>query len=90
MTNQTVQEPAMTAQGPKVALITGSGTGVGAATALMFAQCGWRVVINYSRSESEARQSQLACERAGAETLLVRADVAQAVSYTHLTLPTKA
>jgi len=74
---ETVQDPVITAPAIKVALITGSGTGVGAATALMLAQRGWRVVINYSRSESEALQSQLACEQAGAETLLVRADVAQ-------------
>jgi 3-oxoacyl-[acyl-carrier protein] reductase len=77
MATQAVQKSVMTAQVPKVALITGSGTGVGAATALMFAQRGWRVVINYSRSESEARQSQHACEQAGAETLLFRADIAQ-------------
>ena len=30
----------------KVALITGSGTGVGAATALMLAERGYNVVIN--------------------------------------------
>lgn len=76
MVDKTTPESVTTAQTSKVALITGSGTGVGAATALMLAQRGWRVVINYSRSESEARQSQLACEQAGAETLLVRADVA--------------
>lgn len=60
----------------KVALITGSGTGVGAATALMLAQRGYDVVINYSRSEAEARQSQAACAAVGADTLLVQGDVA--------------
>jgi 3-oxoacyl-[acyl-carrier protein] reductase len=61
----------------KVALITGSATGVGAATALRLAQQGWRVVINYARSADEARATQAACEAAGAETLLKQADVAQ-------------
>lgn len=59
----------------KVALVTGSATGVGAATALMLAQRGYDVLINYSRSEQEARQSQAACQQAGADTLLMRGDV---------------
>ncbi|HEY8050964.1 MAG TPA: SDR family oxidoreductase, partial [Ramlibacter sp.] len=58
-----------------VALVTGSATGVGAATALMLAQRGWNVVINYTRSEADAREAQRACEAAGADTLLLRGDV---------------
>jgi 3-oxoacyl-[acyl-carrier protein] reductase len=60
----------------KVAVVTGSGTGVGAATALSLAQRGWNVVVNYSRSEAEARTSEAACRAAGADTVLVRGDVA--------------
>ena len=45
----------------RVAIVTGSATGVGAATALKLAQRGWDVLINYSRSEAEARQTQAAC-----------------------------
>jgi len=59
----------------KVAIVTGSGTGVGAATALSLAQRGYDVLINYSRSEAEARASEAACRAAGARTLLVRGDV---------------
>ncbi|MDB5857497.1 MAG: fabG 9 [Ramlibacter sp.] len=61
----------------KVALVTGSATGVGAAAALQLARRGWNVVINYSRSESEARAAEEACRTAGADTLLMRGDVAQ-------------
>ena len=61
----------------KVALITGSGTGVGAATALFLARRGYNVLINYSRSEAEALQSQAACDEAGADTLLMQGDVAE-------------
>ncbi|HZT54813.1 MAG TPA: SDR family NAD(P)-dependent oxidoreductase [Burkholderiaceae bacterium] len=61
----------------KVALVTGSATGVGAATALALAGRGYNVLVNYSKSDSEARASAAACEGAGADTLLVRGDVAQ-------------
>ena len=61
----------------KVALVTGSATGVGAATALALAKRGYNVLINYSKSEEEARQSQAACRGAGADTLLLRGDVAK-------------
>ncbi len=61
----------------KVAMVTGSGTGVGAATALALARRGWDVLVNYSRSEDDARASQAACSAAGAATLLMRGDVSQ-------------
>jgi 3-oxoacyl-[acyl-carrier protein] reductase len=61
----------------KTAIVTGSGTGVGAATALLLAQRGYNVLVNYSKSEQEAMQSQAACEEAGADTLLLRGDVSQ-------------
>ena len=66
-----------TAPNGKVAIITGSATGVGAATALMLAHKGYSVVINYSKSETEALASQAACQATGADTLLVQGDVAQ-------------
>lgn len=61
----------------KAAIVTGSGTGVGAATALALARRGWDVLINYSRSEDEARASEAACREAGARTLLMKGNVAQ-------------
>jgi 3-oxoacyl-[acyl-carrier protein] reductase len=59
----------------KVALVTGSGSGVGAATVLLLARQGWNVVVNYSRSEAEAREVEGQCRDAGADTLLSQADV---------------
>ena len=60
----------------KTAIVTGSATGVGAATALALAQRGFNVLINYSKSEQEARESEAACQAAGADTLLFQANVA--------------
>ena len=61
----------------KVAVVTGSATGVGAAAALALAGRGYNVLINYSKSEAEAKQSLAACQGVGADALLVRGDVAQ-------------
>ena len=61
----------------KVAIVTGSATGVGAASALMLAQRGYDVLINYSKSQAQAEASQAACRDARADTLLMRGDVAE-------------
>lgn len=60
----------------KAAIITGSATGVGAATALALAHRGWNVVINYSKSAREAESAAAACRDAGADVLLQQGDVA--------------
>jgi 3-oxoacyl-[acyl-carrier protein] reductase len=41
----------------------------------LLASKGCNVVINYTRSLNEAMETQAACEKAGVETLLVKADV---------------
>jgi len=58
-----------------VVIVTGSATGVGAACAKLLASKGCNVVINYTKSEAEARETQAACEALGVETLLIQADV---------------
>jgi 3-oxoacyl-[acyl-carrier protein] reductase len=60
----------------KVAIVTGSATGVGAATALKLADGGYNLLINFSKSEAEAKASEAACQAAGADTLLMQGDVA--------------
>jgi len=58
-----------------VTIVTGSATGVGAACAKLLASKGCNVVINYTKSEAEARETQAECEALGVEALLVQADV---------------
>ena len=60
----------------KVAIVTGSGTGVGAATALLLAGRGYDLLVNYSKSVDEAEAASAACRAAGADTLTMRGDVA--------------
>ena len=58
-----------------VCIVTGSSAGIGAACAERLASKGARVVINYTRSEREAREVAATCEVKGGETILVQADV---------------
>src|SRR6184192_356154 len=59
----------------KVAIVTGSASGIGAAVAVSLAEVGARVVINYTTSEAEARKTAALAERAGSEVRVERADV---------------
>src|SRR5262245_2495640 len=59
----------------KVAIITGSGSGIGAASAVLLAKNGWNVVINYASRVDPAREVARACEAHGTETLLCKANV---------------
>jgi len=59
----------------KVAIVTGSATGVGAAAAIMLAERGCNVVINYTRSRQEAEATAATCRDKGAETIVFQADV---------------
>jgi 3-oxoacyl-[acyl-carrier protein] reductase len=61
----------------KVAIVTGSASGIGAATAIGLAARGAKVVINYTKSEAEAQATAAAARAAGGDCLLVQGDVAQ-------------
>jgi NAD(P)-dependent dehydrogenase (short-subunit alcohol dehydrogenase family) len=60
----------------KICVVTGSSSGIGAASALRFAREGWNVAINYSRDAARAEASASLCKDAGAEVLVQKADVA--------------
>ena len=59
----------------KVAIVTGSSSGIGAAIALAFAAEGAAVVINYSRHPDSAQKVLDEIESAGGKGLVVGADV---------------
>jgi len=61
----------------KVAIVTGSATGVGAACALELAGLGWNVAINYTKSRAEAEATLAAVQAKGVQAILVQADVGQ-------------
>ena len=58
-----------------VIVVTGSATGLGAAIVKQVAAKGARVVINYTKSEKEARETEAVCDYLGMESLVCRADV---------------
>src|SRR5437868_922249 len=66
----------MSDSGRKVALVTGSATGVGRAAALRFAREGFAVVVNYSRSEKEAQETHAEVQALGVPAILCKANVA--------------
>ena len=59
----------------RVALVTGSASGVGSAIAKALADSRYDVVVNYSRSEDAARVTLEACDASGSDSLLIRCDV---------------
>jgi len=83
----------------KVALVTGATSGIGRATAVLFAKAGAKVVAS-GRREPEGQQTLELIRAAGGDGLFVQTDVSQAsdveslvqktvdtfgpVSYTHL------
>ena len=59
------------------AIITGSASGLGAATAAILAKGGARIVVNYSSSQKEAEETADLCRKAGAEVAVVQGDVSR-------------
>jgi 3-oxoacyl-[acyl-carrier protein] reductase len=61
----------------KKALITGGSRGIGRATAILFAQAGADVAVNYSRREKAAEEVKEKIGRLGKECVLCKADVSR-------------
>jgi len=59
------------------AIVTGSASGLGAATAAILAKSGARIVVNYSSSQKEAEQTADLCRAAGGEVVVVQGDVSR-------------
>lgn len=60
----------------KTAVITGAAKGIGAAIAVAFAKSGYKVVINYNKSEERARQlCQILNDTYPCEAVCIQADV---------------
>ena len=62
----------------EVAWVTGSSTGIGAASAVALARQGCRVAVHYNRSEDEAREVMEQITASGGDAMLVGGDVSDA------------
>jgi 3-oxoacyl-[acyl-carrier protein] reductase len=60
----------------RIALVTGSATGLGRSIAVKLAERGADVIINYSRSSAEAEEAADLCRAAGSQVEVVKASVA--------------
>jgi tetrahydroxynaphthalene reductase len=59
----------------KVALVTGSGRGIGAAMATELGRCGAKVVVNYAHSKESAEKVVADIKSLGSDAVAIQADV---------------
>ena len=73
----------------RVAVITGASRGIGAATAIVLGERGYRVVVNYRSSADEADEVVRAATAVGGEAVAIRADVTDAADVADMTSQTE-
>lgn len=59
----------------KTVLITGASGGIGSATALLFAQNGYNVILNYNSSQDEALALEFELRGLGCDAIALQADI---------------
>ncbi|MBN2501626.1 MAG: SDR family oxidoreductase [Anaerolineales bacterium] len=69
------EDESMSQNSPKVVLVIGGSRGIGAASARRLAQDGYTVIVNYHRSDIEAKRLVAEIEEAGGKALAFQADV---------------
>jgi 3-oxoacyl-[acyl-carrier protein] reductase len=68
----------------RAALVTGAGTGIGRATALLFAQAGAHVVVNHLGTPAQAQAVVDQIRASGGQAITIEADVSQAADVQRL------
>lgn len=68
----------------KIALVTGSGRGIGRAIAVHFARRGADVVVNYFRNRASAEATAETIEQLGRRALVIKANVGEIEALDHL------
>lgn len=68
----------------KIALVTGSGRGIGRAIALQFARLGADVVVNFYRNRRPAEETCEAIRALGRKAYLIKADIGDLEDLNHL------
>lgn len=73
----------------KVAIVTGSSKGLGAATAAIFAKNNYNVVINYNTDLKGAKKTEEDLKKYNVETLIIQADISKEEDVLRLLNETK-
>ena len=68
----------------KVALVTGSGRGIGAAVAVEFGKRGAKVVVNYANSSDAANKVVEEIKKNGSDAIAIKADVGETAQVVKL------